>query len=110
MRLRATAEQEEIDGLHRENVCEMGLSVSGIDESLDTTSEVLVSVMMSANLSLNLKHCDILPRNNGETLLHLTCAEDSQKHDPSDKSVCGTQDAFKETNTAPHCSTVQIKV
>ena len=35
----------------------------------------------------------ILPRNNGETHLHLTSAEDCQKHDPSDKSMCGTQDA-----------------
>ena len=56
MRLRATAEQEEIDGVHPENVCETGLSVSCIDESVDSTSRVLVSVMMSASLSLNLKH------------------------------------------------------
>ena len=59
MRLRATAEQEEIDGVHPENVYEMGLSVCCIDESVDSTSKVLVSVMMSARLPLKLKHYDI---------------------------------------------------
>ena len=57
--MRATAEQEEIDGVHLENVYEMGLSVSCIDESVDSTSKVLVSVMMSASLSLKPKHPDI---------------------------------------------------
>ena len=64
----------------------------------------------------------ILPRNNGETHLHLTSAEDCQKHVPSDKNMGGTQDAshtgqlgcgqkaFKETNIAPHCFTIQIKM
>ena len=33
------------------------------------------------------------PRNNGETHLHLTFAEDRQKHDLSVKSMCGTQNA-----------------
>ena len=46
MRLRANAEQEEIDGVRPENVFEMGLSVSCMDESVDSTSKVLVSVMM----------------------------------------------------------------
>ena len=99
MRLRLTAEQEEIDGVHPDNIYEMGLSVSCIDESVYSTSKVLVSVTMSASL-----------RNNGETHLHLPSAEDRQKHDPSDKNMCGTQDAFREKNTAPNCSTVQIKV
>ena len=58
-RLRATPEQEEIDGVHPENVCEMGLSVSCMDESVDSTSKMLVSVIMSASLSLKLKHYDI---------------------------------------------------
>ena len=57
--MRATAEQEEIDGVHPGNVYEMGLSASCIDESVDSTSKVLVSVMMSASLSLKLKHYDI---------------------------------------------------
>ena len=35
----------------------------------------------------------ILPRNNGEIHLHLTFAEDRLKHDPSVKSMCGSQDA-----------------
>ena len=34
-----------------------------------------------------------LPRNNGETHLHMTSAEDRRKHDPSVKSMKGTQDA-----------------
>ena len=59
VRLRATVEQEKIDGVHQENVYEMGLSVSCIDESVDSTSQVLVSVMMSASLLLKLKHYDI---------------------------------------------------
>ena len=42
----------------------------------------------------------ILPRNKGETHSHLISAEDCQKHDPSDKSMCGTQDA----------SAIQIKM
>ena len=58
-RLRATAEQEEIDGVRPENVSHMGLSVSFIDESVDSTSKVLVSVVVSASLSLKLKHNDI---------------------------------------------------
>ena len=33
-----TEEQEEIDGVHSENVCEMGLSVSCLDEYVDSTS------------------------------------------------------------------------
>ena len=57
--MRAIAEQEEIDGVHPENVYEMGLSVSCMDESVDSTSSLLVSVMMSASLSLKLKHYDI---------------------------------------------------
>ena len=95
--MRATAEQEEIDGVHQENVYEMDLSVSCIDESVDSTSRVLVSVMMSASFVIEvetLRHQpSILPRNNGETHLHRTSAEDCQKHDPSDKSMYGTQDA-----------------
>ena len=52
-------EQEEIGGVHPENVSDMGLSVSCIDESVDSTSKELVSVMVSASLSLKLKHYDI---------------------------------------------------
>ena len=108
------------------------------DEFVDSTSKVLVSIMMSVSLSnkgksLKLRHCDIstayfrgtlerlsyirlhtedrrkydddkvgeklrhqqsiFPRNNGETHLHLTFAEERQKHDPSVKSMCETQDA-----------------
>ena len=63
-RLRVTAEQEEIDGVHSENVYEMGLSVSCIAESVGSSSKVLVSTMMSVSLStkghsLKLRHCDI---------------------------------------------------
>ena len=71
--MRATAEQEEIDGVHPENVCEVGEFVIEVE---------------------TLRHQQsILPRNNGETHLHLTSEEDCQKHDPSDKNMCGTQDA-----------------
>ena len=35
----------------------------------------------------------IIPRNNGETHLHMTSAEDRRKHDPSVKSMYGIQDA-----------------
>ena len=59
MRLRATAEQEEIDGVLSESVYEIVLSVSCINESVDSTSKVLVSVMMSPSLSLRLKRYDI---------------------------------------------------
>ena len=54
-----TGEQEEIDGAHPGNIYEVDLSVSCIDESVDPTSQMLVSVMMSASLSLKLKHYDI---------------------------------------------------
>ena len=60
-----TEEQEEIDGVHPENVCEMGLSVSCLDEYVDSTSKALISILMSVSLSnkensLRLRHCDII--------------------------------------------------
>ena len=35
----------------------------------------------------------VLPRYKGETHLHLTSAEDCQKHNSSDKNMCGIQEA-----------------
>ena len=53
------------------------------------------AVMMSASLSFEVKHYDInracFQETIGETHLHLTFAEDRQKHDPSVESMCGTQ-------------------
>ena len=59
-----TAEQDEIDEVHPENVYQMGLLVSCTNESVDSTSKVLGSIMMSVSLSnkvksLKLKHYDI---------------------------------------------------
>ena len=76
MRLRSTAEQEEIDGVHSEGVYEIVPSVScidestsltqstcadvfSLDESVDSTSQVLVSVTMSASLSFEVEEYDI---------------------------------------------------
>ena len=54
------------------------------DESVDSTSKVLVSIMMSES---------ILPGTMERLISHLTSAGDCQKHDPSDKNMGGTQDA-----------------
>ena len=60
-KLRATAEQEEIDGVHPENVYEI-VPMEDTDElhrripqdqSVDSTSKVLGSIMVSASLSIN---------------------------------------------------------
>ena len=61
--MRATAEQEEIDGVHSECVYEIVPMQDTDDlhrrlvqdESVDSTSKVLVSVMMSVSLSNKVK-------------------------------------------------------
>ena len=61
MRLRSTARREETGGVHPENVYEMGLSVSCTDDSVDSTSKVLVSIMMSASVSNKEKMIGLSP-------------------------------------------------
>ena len=95
--MRATAEQEEIDGAHPEIVYEMCLSVSCIDESVDSTSKMLVSVMMSASLHLTRACVELKMLHTSGSLVVRTASVESQE-------------AFKETNTAPHCSKAQIKM
>ena len=72
------------------------------DESVDSTSMVLVSIMMSVSLSnkgksLKLRHYDISRayfQGTKERLIYIRLsAEDRQKYDPCVKSMYGTQDA-----------------
>ena len=96
----ATAEQEEIDGVHSECVYDI-VPMQDTDElhrrlaqdqSVHSTRKVLRSIMMSVSLSN--KVTEHISRNNAEIHLHLTSAEDCQKHEPFDKNMDGTQDAL----------------
>ena len=99
-RLRATAEREEIERVHPENVYEMvcvlhkrvcGFNKQGACLNPDVGEFVKQRKFIQVG---TLRHQQsILSKNDGETHLHLTSAEDCQKHDPSDKNMCGTQDA-----------------
>ena len=70
--------------------------MSCTEESVDSTSKALVSVLMSASLPLKLKHHEISRAYSQGTMesphLPLTSAEDCQMQDPSDNHMCGTQD------------------
>ena len=66
MRLRSTAEQEEIDGEQSECVDEIvplqetvDLQTSFREESMDSTSKMLGSIMMPVSLSFALEDYDI---------------------------------------------------
>ena len=56
--MRTFAKHEEIDYVHSESVHEV-VPMQYTDESVDSTSKVLVSVMMSASVSFEVKHYDI---------------------------------------------------
>ena len=105
--MRATAEQEEIDGVHPEKVCEMGLSVSCKrrvcrfnKQGAWLNHDVGEFVKQSAIIEVEtLRHQQsILPRNSTETLYIKLLSEDRQK-DGEDKvgrlikSMNGTPDA-----------------
>ena len=94
MQLRSTAEQEEVNGVHSEGVYEIVPSVPCIDESASLTQSTCTDVFYRRVFGFNkpgtcVSHdvgkfvvcserlryqSSILPRNNGETHLHLTRA------------------------------------
>ena len=106
VRLRTTARREEIDWVHSESVQEI-VPMQDTDESVDSTSKVLVLIMMSVSLSNKRKTIEVeTPRHQQSTfprtaqrLIYIRLpAEDRQKYDEDQfgrliKSMHGTQDA-----------------
>ena len=105
-RLRATARREEIDWVRSESVYEI-VPMQNTDESVDSTSKVLVSILMSVSLSnegksLKLEHYDISRaylQGTAQRLIYIRLpAEDRQKYGEDKvgrlvKGMYGTQDA-----------------
>ena len=103
--LRTIAKREEVDWVHSESVHEV-VPKQDTDESVDSTSKVLVSIMMSVSLSikgrpLKLRHYDISRayfQGTMERLIYILLpAENRRKHDEDTvgrliKSMYGTQD------------------